>query len=74
MFHRDERLCFREAIQYSTFVKTVMKLGSKVNMCSISIIIHAVHHWAYESLMIFVYSGHNYSTKDATLACTVVLK
>lgn len=51
-----------------------MKLGPKVNMCNISIVIHAVHHWAYESLMISAYWGHNYSTKDAALAGTVVLK
>lgn len=51
-----------------------MKLGSKVNMCSISIIILAGHHWAYESLMISVYLGRYYSTKDAAPACTVLLK
>lgn len=60
--------------KYGTFVKIVRKLGSKVNMCCISIIIHAAHHWPYESLMISVYSGHNYRTKDAALACTGAIK
>lgn len=60
--------------QYSTFVQTVVKSGSKVNMFCISIIIRAVHHLAYDSLMIFVYSGHNYSADDAAPTWTVVLK
>lgn len=55
--------------QYSTFVQTVVKSGSKINMFCISIIIRAVHHLTYESLMIFVYLGHNYSTNDAAKVC-----